>query len=244
MKVSDGLITDSFSTVAADNQNTGLQTLIGSLPRTGLRKLTIFENFNESYPKLYFRCPAIRVPEPAVSRKLAHASLHLTSLSASFNIDAGLFFAARQNSWTWENLTSLSLTSTAFTDDPDTEGINDMLRDAASAALKMPKLGTIELWNGRRGVAMLFRFQLARDGQSAIITVRGTLELGLEERTTQAWNLVARQHRCNKVTTQNSLIHADLIRSHGDAIHHLGLLTEVVRPVSLRQILDEHEFRN
>ncbi|KAM3515444.1 hypothetical protein MY11210_001006 [Beauveria gryllotalpidicola] len=51
------------------------------------------------------RCPAVRVPNPAVSQKLARASLHLTMLSASFVADAGHFFAARQHSWTWNKLT-------------------------------------------------------------------------------------------------------------------------------------------
>jgi hypothetical protein len=35
----------------------------------------------------------------------------------------------------------------------------------------------------------------------------------------------------------------DKIRSHGDAIRELGLSAEVVRPVSLQQILIENRFR-
>lgn len=113
------------------------------------------------------------MPNPAVSRKLARASLHLTTLSASFIADVGHFFAARQDLWTWDKLNSLALTSRLLTNDTDASDINNMLRDAALAALNMPRLDTIELWNGRRGVAMLFRYQRARDGQLAIITVRG-----------------------------------------------------------------------
>lgn len=206
-------------------------------------KLTIFENFNESYPERFFQCPAIRVPNPAVSRKLARASLHLTTLSASFMADAGYFFAARQDLWTWDKLTSLALTSRVLTDDADTLDINNMLRDAAAAALKMPRLDTMELWNGRRGVAMLFRYQRARDGQSAIITVRGTSELALGIAATQAWDVVAHRHCHGRVVVQTSSIDPDVIRCHGDAILQLGLLTEVARPVSLRQILSEHRFR-
>jgi hypothetical protein len=178
-----------------------------------------------------------------VSRKLARASLHLTTLSASFMADAGHFFAARQDSWTWDKLTSLVLTSRLLTDDADTSDINNMLRDAAVAAVKMPRLETMELWNGRRGVAMLFRYQRARDGQLAIITVRGTWELALGIAAMEAWDVVAHRHCHGRVVVQTSLIDPDGVRCHGDAIRQLGLSTEVVRPVSLRQILSEHRFR-
>ncbi|KAK2611917.1 hypothetical protein QQS21_002023 [Conoideocrella luteorostrata] len=219
------------------------QTLLESFPLTKLRKLTIFENFNELYPERIFLCPAIRVPDLAVSQKLAYASLHLITLSASFMVDASYFFAARQDSWIWEKLTSLALTSRVLTGDADTLNINSMLQDAAAAAIKMPRLNIIEIWNGRRGVAMLFRYQRARDGQSAIITVRGTSGLSLGIETTQAWDMVAHRHHHGRVVVQTSLIDPALIRCHGDAIRQLGLFTEVARPVSVQQILSEHRFR-
>ncbi|EMR65228.1 hypothetical protein UCREL1_7794 [Eutypa lata UCREL1] len=215
------------STQPLTNQNTGNQTLIESFPGTKLCKLTIFENFNESYPERYSDCPAIRVPNPAVSRKLARASLHLTTLSASFMADAGHFFAARQDSWTWDKLTSLALTSRVLNNDADTSDTNNMLRDAAVTALKMPRLETMELWNGRRGVAMLFRSQRARDGQSAIITIRGTSELALGIAAEQARDVVAHRHCHGRVVVQTSLIDPDVIRCHGDAIRQLVFSTEV-----------------
>lgn len=107
----------------------------------------------------------------------------------------------------------------------------------------MPRLDTMELWNGRRGVAMLFRYQRARGGQPAIITIRGTSELALGTTATQAWDVVAHQHFHGEVVVHTSLIDPDRIRCHGDAICQLGLLTEVTRPVSLRQILSEDRFR-
>lgn len=121
----------------------------------------------------------------------------------------------------------------------DTIAVNSLLRAAAGAALKMPRLDTMEIWNGRRGVAMLFRYQRARDEQSAIITVRGTSELALMIATTQAWDMVAHRHGHGSVVMKISSIDPDGIISHGDAIRQLGLSTQVVRPVSLRQILSE-----
>ncbi|KAF4451877.1 PRANC domain protein [Fusarium austroafricanum] len=228
------LIPGNLVDAAADQQETGIQTLIESFPSTVLCKLTIFENFNEAYAERYFESPAIRELNPAVSQKPARASLHLTMLSASFMADAGYFFAARQGSWKWDKLTSLALTSSVLADDADLWDINNMLRDAAAAALKMPRLDTIELWNGRRGVAMLFRYQRAQDRQSAIITVRETSELAPGIPVMQAWDAVAYRHRHGKVVVQTSLIDPDGIRCHGDAIRQLGLSTEVTRLVSLR----------
>lgn len=157
--------------------------------------------------------------------------------------DAGHFFSARQDPWKWEKLTHLALTSRDLTHDADTSDINNLLRDAAAAALKMPRLDTMELWNGRRGVAMLFRYQRARNEQSVIITVRGTSELSLGIVAKQAWDMVALRHGHGRVVVQTTSIDPDVIRCHGDAIRQLGLSTEVVRPVSLRQILSEHRLR-
>ncbi|KAM3442429.1 hypothetical protein MY4824_001023, partial [Beauveria thailandica] len=136
------------------------QTLIKSFHRTHLRKLTIFENFNEYYAQAYQEQDSdvliSRVLDPAVSQKLARASLHLTILSASFMVDADYFFAACKASWTWDKLTSLALTSRVLTSDADPLEIDTMFRNAAAAAFHMPKLDTMEIWNGSRGVAMLF----------------------------------------------------------------------------------------
>ncbi|KAF5567362.1 PRANC domain-containing protein [Fusarium napiforme] len=224
------------------------QKLIGSLPQIGsLCKLTIFENFDESYTEIYripgISLPATRVSSQDVSLKLARTSQHLEMLSASFMVDAREFFLAPQihDSWTWDKLTSLTLTSNVLTGDADPLHVNKLLQNAAAAALRMPRLKIMELWNGRKGVAMLFRYQRAReDGQPAIITIRGTSELALGTAVVEAWDTVAHRHSHSKVAVQTSWIDPSRIRSHGDAIYQLGLLTEVTRPVSLRQIINEN----
>ncbi|KAG4279216.1 hypothetical protein FPRO04_05757 [Fusarium proliferatum] len=231
----------------AYHPETGNQKLIQSFPKIGsLCKLVIFENDNESYAETY-RAPAVRVPSQDVSLKLARISQHLEMLSAAFMADASHFFAAPQiqDSWTWGKLASLALTSNVLTGDADPLHVDEMLQNAATAALKMPKLNIMELWNGRKGVAMLFRYQRAQeDGQPPTITIRGTSELGLGTGVVEAWDMVAYQHsyqHCHsKVVIRTSSIDAKGIRSHGDAICQLGLLTEVTRPVSLRQIINEN----
>lgn len=206
-----------------------------------LRRLVLFENFNQQYPRSFMPCDPIRIPTSDVSRAVANASLELEHLSASFMVDASYFFHAREPSWKWPNLTSLSLTSRLLAPDESPIEIDDMLRAAAAAAMKMPNLDIIEIWNGQVGLAALFRFQQARGGRPAVMTWRGTWEFALRSPVIQAWEAVALKHRGHRSVIVKELLGAGaVVKCHGDAIHHLQLLTSVVRPVSLRQIRMEH----
>ncbi|KAK0748114.1 hypothetical protein B0T21DRAFT_406654 [Apiosordaria backusii] len=125
-----------------------------------------------------------------------------------------------------------------------------MLEKAGIVALQMPKLDVMELWNGRRGLACVFRYQASGNcaGQKAKITWRSNWHLKLEPRVRQAWEAVAvqRDHREGKFNVVEDPVilyfGKDKIRSHGDAIHHLQLVNEVIRPVSLWQIRYESQF--
>jgi len=66
--------------------------LFRSLASSQLRKLVLFENFNQQYPLSFTYCDPIRIPTPDVSRAVADASLQLEHLSASFIIDTSYFF--------------------------------------------------------------------------------------------------------------------------------------------------------
>ena len=158
-------------------------------------------------------------------------------------MDASYFFHAREPSWKWPNLTSLALTSRLLAPDECPIEIDNMLRAAAAAAMEMPNLKTIEIWNGKLGLAMLFRCQLPGVGQPAVITWRGTWEFALRSPVIQSWETVALKHRSHGSVIVKELLDAGIIKCHGDAIHHLKLLTLVIRPVSLRQIQIEHRTR-
>ncbi|KAK0715168.1 hypothetical protein B0H67DRAFT_634640 [Lasiosphaeris hirsuta] len=135
------------------------------------------------------RCDRASNPDPAVSRMIALASLRLEHLAASFLVDARRFFSI-EPSWEWPNPTSIVLTSKMLRPGEDPVKSGAMLQAAAAAALRMPRLETMEIWNGRKWLAAIFRYQ--------------------------------------------TLLAA--IKSHGDAIPCLGLLGQVIRPVSLQQI--------
>ncbi|BCS18667.1 uncharacterized protein APUU_11495S [Aspergillus puulaauensis] len=221
------------------------QSLFESLDASQLRRLVLFENFNQQYPISFVssvsECDAIRTPAFDVSQAVARTSLNLEHLSASFIVDASYFFDAREHSWRWPNLTSLALTSRLLAPDESPAEVDNMLQSAAAAAMKMSRLETIEIWNGREGLAMLFRYQLARGGRPAVITCRGTWEFALREPVVQAWEGVAlNNHGQGCVIVKELLDNGVVIESHGDAIHHSSL---VIRPVSLQQTRMEHRIR-
>ncbi|KAK7963440.1 hypothetical protein PG988_010414 [Apiospora saccharicola] len=149
------------------------EALLGSVasPNPQVRKVTLFENFNESYADALimghprseaFQCDTSRIPSPAVGRLVAKTSLQLEHLSASFIIDAGSFLAACHDSvyWTWPRLKTLILTTQVFVPDADAlHAIEKILARAAAAARRMPQLETLHIWNGREGLAASFRYQ-------------------------------------------------------------------------------------
>lgn len=217
-----------------------------------LKKLVIFENFNQQYPATMKRvlngvelieCDSIRNATPAVGRTLALASVGLEHLAASFITDASHFFEI-DDRLEWPNLSSLVLTSKRLTPDEDPTEIGAMLRAAAAVALRMPRLETMEIWNGRKGFAALFKYQASRKYRQATITWRGTWRLTrihMDDSVIQAWEAVIRQYDGWRLNFDQERLDEALINSHADAIHYLGFSSQVIRPVSLQQIRMEQK---
>ncbi|OAQ72975.2 hypothetical protein VFPPC_15228 [Pochonia chlamydosporia 170] len=225
-----------------------LRVLFDSLRKrnTNLKRLVVFENFNQQYPVTlqvshgwpfdWMQCDAHRRPSRSVSRMMAFASLELEHLAASFLVDAAHFFDA-EPSWAWPNLTSLVLTSELLVpDEEEATYIGVLLRAAAKAAMKMPRLATMEIWNGRKGLAALFKYQAFRRMQKAVISWRGTWKLTMEPSVLRAWEAVVHQQDGWRLDVAEEWLDEAAIVSHGDAIQCLMLSGEVIRPVSLQQI--------
>ncbi|KAI1368514.1 hypothetical protein F5Y08DRAFT_326046 [Xylaria arbuscula] len=207
--------------------------LFDSIPRfnTNLKRLVVFENFNQQYPAFMQRfylgedvngCDSIRNPSPAVSRMVALASLKLEHLAASFIVDASHFFE-KEPSWEWPNLTSLVITSKLLAPNENPVKIGSMLQTAAAAAMKMPQLETMEIWNGRKGLAALFKYHAFRNTQQARITWRGTWELTIEPSTMKAWEAVVNQRGGWRLDLVQERLDKAAIQSHSDAIYYLML---------------------
>ena len=215
------------------------------LPK-GLKIISLFEDFNDEYVTLCSeattpsssRIGPVRIADPAVSTAFAYRSLELEQLYVSFLVDAQHFFQARQPLWTWNHLQSLVLTSRLlFSTDRE---ISDLLQDAGTAALYMPKLQVMALWNYVNGCACSFSYR--REGNKPSITWRDMGDTELEPRVIQAWEKVASKHphAPYELEVERQLVHFEIINSHADAIHQLDLPRGVLDPVSLWQIQREN----
>ncbi|CVK97033.1 uncharacterized protein FMAN_11277 [Fusarium mangiferae] len=171
---------------------------------------------------------------PDNTKSIAQASLRLDELSVSFFIDAMNFFKACEKEWTWDQLQSLSLTSSLLFQsiNGQKQRIDNLLIAAARLVLRMPNLTTMVLWNGGAGRACAFIYTRAK--HYAHITWRGTWDLEISQKALQAWEDVAKLHSAELRAKHERL--RETIRSHGDAIFHLNLPCQVIEPTSLWQI--------
>ncbi|KAM6484204.1 hypothetical protein HDV62DRAFT_315087 [Trichoderma sp. SZMC 28011] len=218
-----------------------------------LKRLVLFENFIQQYSVYMQRfpfgvevsgCDIIRKPAPAVSRVVALTSLKLEHLAASFIVDASHFFNI-ESSCEWPNLTSLVLTSKLLAPDKSPIEIGAMLQAAAAVATKMPKLKIMEIWNGRKGVAALFKYQVFHDVQQARIIWRGTWKFIMEPSVIRPWEAFVQQRYGWRLDLAQELLDEATIKSHGDAIGYLMLSGQVIRPISLQQIrIEQRALKN
>lgn len=171
----------------------------------------------QRHPRVYVgKCDSIRKPASAVSRMVALASLGREHLAASFIVDASQFFEL-EPAWEWPNLISLVLTSDLLRPRAKSVEIEAMLRAAAAAAMKMPRLETMEIWNGRKGLAALFWYQASRGIKPAIILWRAMWTRTMEPSVIQAWEAVVRLCGGWRLDLVQVWLDEAAIRSHGDA---------------------------
>ncbi|KAM0461732.1 hypothetical protein ACHAO4_000917 [Trichoderma viride] len=107
----------------------------------------------------------------------------------------------------------------------------------------MPNLETLQIWNGRKNLAALFKYEAATEGQPGTITWKGTWEFLLQASLIQAWQAVVSElseHEMMRVIYES--IDGDQVRCHGDAMVLLELPEMVIRRVSLRQIQREQMY--
>lgn len=187
------------------------------------------------------RCEDFRTPAPAVSDMIARASINLEQLSASYILDASQFFDL-ERSLCWNKLTSLVLTSNLLLPEESPTEIGSMLQAAAAAvaAHRMPQLLSMDVWNGRKGVAAAFQYRAFAESRTTTITWKSTWEVDIQQPVIDSWGAVALEHGRRLMFVKERLDKA-AIKSHGDAIDRLRLADQVIQNVSLRQIRMEQE---
>jgi hypothetical protein len=95
---------------------------------------------------------------------VAERSLQLQRLSVPNLIDAVDFFTASPFI-RWKELVWLSLTSKALKSQNKADMLEDLLVAAGSAAMRMPKLKMMEIWNGGPRYACIFRYKRGQKEQ-------------------------------------------------------------------------------
>ncbi|KAF6816427.1 hypothetical protein CMUS01_12276 [Colletotrichum musicola] len=166
-----------------------------SLPES-VEHLTLFEDKN-SY--LYSR--RNQGPNwPSIAEPLLFISEGLKSLSVTSFIDAADFFACEHAPHAvWPNLEYLTLTSRSLgplasdrlKESVRNERVNRLLQAAGSAAKRMPKLKTLQLWHGTRRHGLVFSY---RPSASPVCRLRGVWKPSLEPKTFRVWEEVSEIH--------------------------------------------------
>ncbi|KAI8674286.1 hypothetical protein NCS55_00752100 [Fusarium keratoplasticum] len=213
-----------------------------------VQRVTLFQDFDEDLDSMLSsgnsgRLGFIKTPNPVVGAGLAGLK-NQQHLCVSFITDAYVFFEAlhhRRRDGAWRNLTHFSMTSLALRSETPPSKVQRLLLMAAHAACRFPRLEVMELWYGRREEACLFRFSRSRSRDGACKIFRnGTWELPLSSEVVEAWTKICNLRGGRGIMTRDlERIDHQQIRSHGDAIHHLGLMSNAVHPTSLRQIRRE-----
>ena len=210
-------------------RSTNAMRLFESLGSNQLRRMVIFEDFHGN--NHLATSSKVQATETEV---LVQASLGLEYLAISFISDASHFFHTRQKWRIWPRLESLALTSNVLK--PQQQHVNNFLETAALVTRKMPRLKSMELWNGGAGFAGVFQYQIL--DRAVKITWRGTWNLLLGPSVLEAWQAVASERVDCKLQVVTEMLDV-VVTSHSDAIRHLRLLNNVAHPVSLWQIQKE-----
>lgn len=179
-----------------------------------------------------------RKPNPYIGVALANKSLGFEHFSATFLVEASDFFQAYKPEWIWRNLRSLTLTSYLLDSKRKVDEINGMLQAAGVAALAMPMLQTLEIWNGGVGHAAVFGYHTERG--EAVMSWTGTWDMVFNPYVLDIWRKVGyKNHRCEKLAVEQRLIeNSDDIRRYVDVIELLRTKKHVIS----RQSLDELRY--
>lgn len=237
-----------------------LISLLGLQKSTSLSTLSIFEDFNQYYSNhesgllttgtgmTTIIDPDIIAAETAYTHQLMLSSQKLTNLHVSNNIDATLFFDINERAinggypFAWRELSELSVTSHYLHPSMDLGASKTIFVWAAHAAMNMPKLTRMEIWNAVKKTACVFRYQL-QDGLPTL-EWRASWDFQMHEDVPKLWKklIEVKTGRELVVKPQETILDEDAITSHAVAIRMLGLSEEVIHPVSLEQIRRENEI--
>lgn len=221
--------------------------------RKSLKKVSIFESHDGIFYRPPYQSAAHHGTLGPFSRELARSSHHLEELYVANNVDAFEFFYAFQpqappeeRRWmVWKDLKYLSLTTQHLFSDEHGALI---LRMAAKAAERMPKLEIMELWDwwGNRGQATIFRFRREETEASIELVNTWSDNLTFSEAEKKAWTRVATAKRPLPLRVKERVWDKGCwLLGEGDhvVLGQLELAEHMLHPVSMRQIARDDQRR-
>lgn len=195
-----------------------------------------------------------------LAQSLFERSLKLEKISVAFQVDADDFFYAHYKASSaagtpavWSDMTSICLTTIAF--DPGYEHAelyaNELLASAATAAMAMPNLRDMEIWNVTESesngkMAGVFRYRQSSLDHVSVASINwlGNFDVRFSEHTIQAWERVAEQHTGTRLIVDPHEVKDDRsqqLKRQGDGIEWLDLRSQnqLLTPLSLFQMRNE-----
>lgn len=223
------------------------ETFEFSIPPS-LKKFSLFEEKGVKNPR--FRL----IPKDKLIQDLIEATLHLEYFSICFFVDADDFFEALHFRETnpenpkpppkvYQELTSLTLTSTRFLAELSenwdlelwVEGVRELLLRAAVAALQMPKLRLMEIWNSGRGNVAIFRYEVTESSLARISWQSTQYCDPFEDEVVKGWRKVATKHGREELEAFSVLVNGDF-EYYGSTIPLLTSKDLVIHAVSAAQM--------
>ena len=218
-----------------------LRRMIEALP-PGLQTFSLFEDRSEVLH------PNVRMTE--------YLMFELAHINASYMFDAFWFlwpyhpcFRGHPRLREWTNLETLTLTSCILTGRSPRERIDKLLRAAACAALQMPKLRVLEIWNSRQGRASFFRYTDSREDGPLLewaYTAGTAAPHRVSERVMRAWQAVADKYkRGHPLRLRVCRKRRGNIRSHVSLVRDLETAPYMLTPQSYHRVQrEERSMRN
>lgn len=136
----------------------------------------------------------------------------------------------------WAELESLALTSQLLHPTMPKNGIDALLGAAAGAAMEMPKLRTMEIWNSESGVACVFLYRRAGTNGRPTITFSDSWGHNLASSVYRGWEKVAKRHSTNELCVELWSLPMEYYSSRSSVISILKLRRLVLNQVSFFQL--------
>ncbi|UKZ76953.1 hypothetical protein TrVFT333_004669 [Trichoderma virens FT-333] len=208
-----------------------------------LRSISIFESFSG-----VIHGPGIKKPDVTLGRSFADASLNLSEMFAAVNVDAKDVFYAfwpvknprLAPSMTWSNMERICLSSGLL----NPTHYNELIQVAASAALNMPKLRCMELWNCGMHSSCIFRYYECQKGQHIRkVRLLSTWHGKLSKSVVSRWREVA-DSAGDELNVKMDYLDYKVFDDYTAVIQYLFLRRELLTDFSLWQLVYQQHLDN